>query len=71
MAQATAAPRRGADEDALTIAEIVVLLKISRSTFYMWKATGKAPRCYKLPNGQIRIRRADYDEWFASLAEAA
>jgi hypothetical protein len=27
------------------------------------RARGKAPRCIRLPNGQIRVRRADLDAW--------
>jgi excisionase family DNA binding protein len=55
----------------LTLAEICADLGISRSTFYDWKAKGRAPRCLKLPNGEIRIRRTDYETWLDSLEEAA
>lgn len=37
----------------------------SRST------TGRARRCIKLPNGDIRINRTDYDRWLDSLTEEA
>jgi predicted DNA-binding transcriptional regulator AlpA len=40
---------------------------VARSTFYDWKAKGKLPRCFKLPNGDLRVRRSDLDEWLASL----
>ncbi|GII26501.1 hypothetical protein Pme01_60980 [Planosporangium mesophilum] len=56
---------------SLTIPEVIAELKVSRSTFYYWRQTGKAPRCIKLPNGEIRVRRVDLDEWFDSLEEAA
>ncbi|MEN3297973.1 helix-turn-helix domain-containing protein [Pseudonocardia sp.] len=46
-------------------------LGISRSTFYDWRARGRAPRCIKLPNGEIRIRRTDFDNWLDSLEEVA
>jgi len=36
---------------------------LARSTFYDWRAKGHAPRCIKLPNGELRIRRADFDAW--------
>lgn len=55
----------------LTIPEVIAELKVTRSTFYAWRQTGKAPRCFKLPNGQIRVRRTDLDEWLDSLEEAA
>jgi excisionase family DNA binding protein len=58
-------------EDRLTIAQLCQELGISRSTFYEWRAKGRAPRCIKLPNGQIRIRRAEFERWLASLEEVA
>jgi excisionase family DNA binding protein len=61
----------GRPEDRLTIAQLCTELGISRSTFYEWRAKGRAPRCIKLPNGQIRIRRAEFERWLASLEEVA
>jgi excisionase family DNA binding protein len=55
----------------LTIAEVCEDLGISRSTFYEWRTKGRAPRCIKLPNGEIRINRADYERWLRALEEAA
>ena len=53
----------------LTVAELCTELGISRSTFYDWRAKGRAPRCIKLPNGEIRIRRTDFDTWLDTLEE--
>jgi excisionase family DNA binding protein len=55
----------------LTIAEVCEDLGISRSTFYEWRTKGRAPRCIKLPNGNIRINRAHYERWLRTLEEAA
>jgi excisionase family DNA binding protein len=55
----------------LTIAEVCEDLGVSRSTFYEWRAKGRAPRCIKLPNGDIRINRIDYERWLRTLEEAA
>lgn len=55
----------------LTIAEVCDDLGISRSTFYDWRAKGRAPRCIKLPNGDIRINRTEYERWLTTLEEAA
>ncbi|MGH3774217.1 MAG: helix-turn-helix transcriptional regulator [Pseudonocardiaceae bacterium] len=55
----------------LTIADICADLDISRSTFYEWRAKGRAPRCIKLPNGDIRINRTEYERWLAALEEVA
>ncbi|MFE9699460.1 helix-turn-helix transcriptional regulator [Streptomyces sp. NPDC006270] len=48
----------------LTLVEALTELRMSRAAFYRLRARGNAPRCLKLPNGQIRIRRADLDAWF-------
>ena len=55
----------------LTIADICTDLGVSRSTFYDWRAKGRAPRCIKLPNGDIRINRAEYERWLTTLEEVA
>ena len=55
----------------LTVTDVCVKLGISRSTFYEWRAKGRAPRCLKLPNGEIRIRRTDFERWLDSLEEVA
>ncbi|GAA4215590.1 helix-turn-helix transcriptional regulator [Microbispora amethystogenes] len=54
----------------LTVAELCAELGISRSTFYDWRQKGRAPRCLKLPNGDLRIRRTDFDRWLNSLEDA-
>jgi excisionase family DNA binding protein len=55
----------------LTMAEVCEELKVSRSTFYAWRTTRQAPPCIKLPNGQIRIRRADLEEWLQRREDGA
>jgi predicted DNA-binding transcriptional regulator AlpA len=55
----------------LTLAEVCADLGISRSTFYDWRAKRKAPPCMKLPNGDLRIRRADYERWLSTLDSGA
>jgi excisionase family DNA binding protein len=58
-------------QDRLSIAQLCNELGISRSTFYEWRAKGRAPRCIKLPNGEIRIRRTEFERWLDSLEEVA
>lgn len=53
----------GTERVPLTLAEVCAELNVSRSTFYAWRATRQAPRCIKLPNGAIRVRRSDLDDW--------
>lgn len=55
----------------LTIADVCTDLGIARSTFNDWRAKGRAPRCIKLPNGHIRINRAEYERWLDSRTEDA
>lgn len=55
----------------LTLAEFCAEQKIARSTFYSWRATGKAPRCIRLPNGKLRIRRSDVERWLGDLEDVA
>jgi predicted DNA-binding transcriptional regulator AlpA len=55
----------------LTVDQVCAELDIARSTFDDWRAKGRAPRCIKLPNGKLRIRRADLERWLESCLEAA
>jgi predicted DNA-binding transcriptional regulator AlpA len=59
-----AASDRDPDEK-LTIDEVCLELKISRSTFYDWRQKRRGPRCIRLPNGALRVRRRDFDDWLA------
>lgn len=54
----------------LSVADVCTELGVARSTFYDWRSAHKGPRCIKLPNGEIRIRRADLERWLASLEDA-
>jgi predicted DNA-binding transcriptional regulator AlpA len=70
----TGSPRRmpaTTSTDKLTIPQVCAELSVSRSTFYFWRQTGKAPRCIKLPNGEVRVRRSDLDLWLESRQESA
>ncbi|MEU3736580.1 helix-turn-helix domain-containing protein [Streptomyces sp. NPDC032198] len=53
-------------DQKLTLAEVLDEIGLSRAAFYRMRARGYAPKCLKLPNGQIRIRRSDLDAWFAT-----
>jgi predicted DNA-binding transcriptional regulator AlpA len=59
----------GQDAVHLTIPDVCAELGIARSTFYDWRAARKAPRCIKLPNGSIRVRRVDLESWLESREE--
>lgn len=57
--------------DKLTLSQVCADLGISRRTFYEWRAKGKAPRCITLPNGSLRVRRAEYERWLEEREGAA
>jgi hypothetical protein len=57
----------------MTVPEILAALggSVSRDTFYNWRQTGKGPRCFTLPNGELRCTVADFTEWLDGLQGAA
>jgi predicted DNA-binding transcriptional regulator AlpA len=55
----------------ITVDQFCAELLISRSTFYDWRAKGRAPKCKKLPNGELRILLKEYHQWLADLGDAA
>ena len=57
--------------DKLTVADICADLGISRRTFYEWRAKGRAPRCTKLPNGELRVYCTEYKRWLRAREDAA
>ncbi|KOU06251.1 excisionase [Streptomyces sp. NRRL F-2295] len=55
----------------LKLPEVLAELNMSRAAFYRLRARGLAPKLIKLPNHQVRVRRADLDAWLARYEEAA
>ncbi|MFG2397736.1 helix-turn-helix transcriptional regulator [Streptomyces lydicus] len=53
----------------LKLSEVLAELNMSRAAFYRMRARGQGPRLVKLPNHQIRVRRADLDNWLISQEE--
>lgn len=53
----------------ITVDQFCEELQISRYTFYDWRKKGCAPRCTKLPNGSLRIRRTDVEKYMTGLEE--
>ena len=53
----------------MTVPETLAALggSVSRDTFYKWRQTGKGPRCFTLPNGELRCRLSDFLDWLANL----
>ena len=44
---------------------------VSRRTFYRWRELRIAPRCIRLPNGELRVRRDALEDWLKDRAEGA
>ncbi|MFD5734359.1 helix-turn-helix transcriptional regulator [Streptomyces sioyaensis] len=57
--------------EKLKLPEVLEEIRMSRAAFYRMRARGKAPKISKLPNGQLRVSRADLDEWWAACEQSA
>ncbi|QGK72321.1 helix-turn-helix domain-containing protein [Allosaccharopolyspora coralli] len=55
----------------MTVPEFCEEMAISRSTFDDWRAKQRAPKAIRLPNGALRIRRTDFENWLDTLEDAA
>jgi predicted DNA-binding transcriptional regulator AlpA len=55
----------------LKLPEVLAEIGMSRAAFYRMRARGQAPKLHKLPNGQLRVRRADLDAWWTSCSDEA
>ncbi|KKD09720.1 excisionase [Streptomyces sp. WM6386] len=55
----------------LKLPEVLEEIEMSRAAFYRMRARGQAPRLQKLPNGQLRVSRADLDAWWARCEQRA
>lgn len=64
--------RKDGSGDLLTVSEVLEELGgISRRTFYRWRELRNAPRCIRLPNGELRIPRKALNTWLEELGEGA
>lgn len=55
----------------LTVQDILRDLGIPRRTWQRWRELGRTPKCKRLPSGELRIHRKDYEAWLESLEETA
>ena len=56
------------NDSLLTVKDLLEILDISRDTFDKWRSSGRGPVTYKLPNGKLRLKLTDVEEWLESLA---
>jgi predicted DNA-binding transcriptional regulator AlpA len=61
--------RRGSQHDKLTVDDVCAELGIAKSSFYEWRQKGRVPRCIRLPNGALRVRRTDFENWLAGCED--
>jgi predicted DNA-binding transcriptional regulator AlpA len=60
------------DDELLTVPQLLTILGgVSRRTFYRWRELGIAPRCIRLPNGELRVYRRDLRMWLERHREVA
>ncbi|MEO3764585.1 helix-turn-helix domain-containing protein [Streptomyces sp. B8F3] len=58
--------------ELLTVRQVLDELGgISRRTFYRWRQLRTAPRCIRLPNGELRVRRDVLNDWLEERREGA
>ncbi|MEU9202297.1 helix-turn-helix domain-containing protein [Streptomyces sp. NPDC048332] len=55
----------------LKLSEVLKEIDMSRAAFYRMRARGQAPRLQKLPNGHLRVSRADLDAWWERCGQRA
>lgn len=62
-------------DELLTLNQLLAELgdsePLPKSTFFDWRAKGRAPRAIKLPNGALRFRRSEVERWLKNHEEAA
>lgn len=60
------------DDELMTVVDVLDALNgLSRRTFYRWRELGIAPKCIRLPNGELRIFRRDFHAWLEQHRETA
>lgn len=54
--------------ELLTLKDVARLVGVSYSTLTKWSSRGwpDFPKAIRLPNGQIRVKRADLEDWVES-----
>ena len=57
--------------DLMTVRQFCMAVGVSRDTFYRWRQLGNAPVAHRLPNGSLRIARANYEAWLDTLKDKA
>ena len=55
----------------MSFKDVLAEIAISRSTINKWRSEGRGPSFIKLPNGELRIRRSEFEAWLIELPKVA
>ena len=55
----------------MSFKDVLAEIAISRSTMNKWRSEGRAPSFIKMPNGELRIRRSEFEAWLIELPKVA
>ena len=55
----------------MSLKDVLAEIAISRSTMNRWRSEGRGPLCIKMPNGELRIRRSEFEAWLIELPKVA
>jgi predicted DNA-binding transcriptional regulator AlpA len=61
--------RRG--DELLTVDQLIAEMGVARRTFYRWRELRRGPAAIRLPNGELRFWRSDYQRWLTTLEDKA
>jgi len=63
MTRSSRTAGNSASGEWLTVGQVCAELKISRRTFYRWRAQGTGPRSKRIAGGRVGVRRSWLDDW--------
>ena len=55
----------------MSLKDVLHEIAVSRSTMNKWRSEGRAPSFIKLPNGELRIKRSEFEAWLIELPKVA
>lgn len=58
-------------DELLSLNAVLEEIGITRASWYRWRNKGQGPKTVRLPNGHLRVRRSDLNNWLNTMEEAA
>lgn len=71
MTTNTSTPLNPSNEQLLRVGQVCARVGVSKTTWWAWVQSGKAPKAIKLSPGITVWRKADIDSFIVSLIEGA